>query len=207
MTALLSNPIAATYARSVSQNAEPGNEEAALAVRIRDASPARDLQAEERFCRRFAPRIRLFGLKRLRSEAAAADLVQDVLVLVLDKLRAGAVREPGQIASYVFGVARQLAIDTRRNTERRSRLVDTFALDLTPAEESSSPYEDVERLRDCLARLAERERAVLVMTFYDDCPADRLGSQLGISPGNVRVIRHRGLERLRACVQGKEPAP
>jgi RNA polymerase sigma-70 factor (ECF subfamily) len=207
MSALLSPPTGTTYARAVPQPVEPANDDAELTRRILGASPARDLQAEEHFCRRFGPRIRLFGLKRLRSDAAAADLAQDVLILVLDKLRAGAVREPAQIASFVFGVARQLVIDTRRNTERRSRLVDTFALDLEPAEDSDSPAEDAERLRHCLGRLAERERAVLVMTFYDDCPADRLGSQLGISPGNVRVIRHRGIERLRACVQGKEPAP
>ena len=79
--------------------------------------PQRALPTPRRyFCRRFAPRIRLFGLKRLRSEAAAADLVQDVLMLVLQKLRAGAVREPERIASFVLGTARQLVIDTRRNS-------------------------------------------------------------------------------------------
>ena len=195
----------AAYSLAVEQIAEIP-EEAVLARRIIAAAPAREPDAEERFCRRFAPRIRLFGLKRLRSDAAAADLVQDVLILVLDKLRAGAVREPDQVASFVFGIARQLVIDGRRNTDRRARLLDTFALDATPADDAASPVPepdaDAERVRHCLQLLAERERAVLVMTFYDDCPADRLGEQLGLTAGNVRVIRHRGIERLRKCVQG-----
>ena len=178
------------------------SEDIALASRILAASPARDPAAEEQFCRRFAPRIRLFGLKRLRDTAAAADLVQDVLILVLDKLRHGAIREPDQIASYVLGTARQLVIDSRRNIGRRTRLLDTFAQDLEPAEESAGHTFDTDRLAHCLQRLAERERAVLVMTFYDDCPADELGVRLGLSPGHVRVIRHRGIERLRDCVQG-----
>ena len=55
----------------------------------------------------------------------------------------------------------------------------------------------------CLERLSERERTVLVMTFYDDMPAEALARELGLSPANVRVIRHRGLERLRACVTGE----
>ncbi len=183
------------------QQPADATDDIALARRILAASPAREPRAEEQFCRRFAPRIRLFGLKRLRDPAAAADLVQDVLILVLDKLRAGEVREPEQIASFVFGAARQLVIDSKRNTGRRTRLLDTFAQDLEPAEEAATHTLDTSRLALCLRRLAERERAVLVMTFYDDCPADELGARLGLSPGNVRVIRHRGIERLRDCVE------
>ena len=192
----------AAYALEVHQSTDASSEEAALAQRIHAAGPARDVVAEERFCHRFAPRIRLFGLKRLRSDAAAADLVQDVLILVLDKLRAGAVREPARIASFVFGIARQLVIDGRRNADRRARLLDTFSLDAGPAADAAEPAFDTDRLRHCLQLLAERERAVLVMTFYDDCPADQLAEQLGLSAGTVRVIRHRGIERLRQCVQG-----
>jgi RNA polymerase sigma-70 factor (ECF subfamily) len=189
------------YAFAMQQPLGNIEDEITLARRIAAAAPVRDVVAEERFCRRFGPRIRLFGLKRLRNDAAAADLAQDVLMLVLDKLRAGAVRDLDQIASFVFGTARQCAIDSRRNTDRRSRLLDTFSIDLEPAEESPAPAPDTERLRHCLQLLAERERAVLIMTFYDDCPADRLGAQLGLTAGNVRVIRHRGIEKLRKCVQ------
>jgi RNA polymerase sigma-70 factor (ECF subfamily) len=41
---------------------------------------------------------------------------------------------------------------------------------------------------------------VLVLTFYDEQPSDAVGAQLGLSAGNVRVIRHRGLDKLRRCV-------
>jgi RNA polymerase sigma-70 factor (ECF subfamily) len=44
---------------------------------------------------------------------------------------------------------------------------------------------------------------VLVMTFYDDCPAELLGTQMGLSAANVRVIRHRGLKHLRDCMEGE----
>jgi RNA polymerase sigma-70 factor (ECF subfamily) len=55
---------------------------------------------------------------------------------------------------------------------------------------------------DCLDRLPERERAVLVMSFYDDQPSETVGERLGLSAGNVRVIRHRGIDKLRRCVDG-----
>jgi RNA polymerase sigma-70 factor, ECF subfamily len=40
------------------------------------------------------------------------------------------------------------------------------------------------------------------MTFYDDAPADAIAGRIGVSAGNVRVIRHRGLDKLRRCVDG-----
>jgi len=42
--------------------------------------------------------------------------------------------------------------------------------------------------------------ALVVMTFFDDQPSEAVGQQLGCSAGNVRVIRHRGIDKLRRCV-------
>ena len=69
--------------------------------------------------------------------------------------------------------------------------------------EAAEPI-DTGRLKLCLAALPERERAVLLMTFYDDRPADAVATELELSAGNVRVIRHRGLERLRVCMTSAE---
>jgi len=178
----------------------PFDIDADLARRI----SAGDSQAEAPFCGRFAPRIRLFGLKRLRSDAAAADLVQDVLIMALQKLRAGAVREPEHIASFMLGTARQMMLDSMRNSGRRERILSEYPIDLIPAEEPAVEGASDGRLQHCLQALPERERTVLVMTFYDDCPADALGTQLGVSSGNVRVIRHRGLQHLRDCLENAE---
>jgi RNA polymerase sigma-70 factor (ECF subfamily) len=191
------------YALPVQNLDEEPDDDASLARRIAASRPRGDPDAEAEFCRRFAPRIRLFGRKWMRSDAAAADLVQDVLLMALQKLRAGAVHNPARIASFMLGTARQMVLDTRRNRGRRERLLGTFPLDLIPAEEPTTDAAP-ERLRHCLQALPERERAVLVMTFYDDCPADTLGKQLGINAGHVRVIRHRGLEHLRSCMEAED---
>jgi RNA polymerase sigma-70 factor (ECF subfamily) len=179
----------------------PGAEDdAALARRIIGCAPGRDTAAEAELCRRLGPRIRLYGLKHLRDKASAADLMQDVLLMVLQKLREGAVREPEHVASFVLGAARQMVVDGRRSGARRNRILEAFPIDLTPDEQAPEPL-DTGRLGDCLGALPERERAVLIMTFYDDRPADAVAADLGLSSaGNVRVIRHRGLERLRGCM-------
>jgi len=186
------------YAPPVQDMADTDEDDASLARRI----AASDTRAEAEFCRRFAPRIRLFGRKWLRSDAAAADLVQDVLLMALQKLRAGAVHNPERVASFMLGTARQMMLDTRRSSGRRERILDAFPLDLLPIEEPTTDAAP-ERLQHCLQALPERERAVLVMTFYDDWPAETLGQQLGLNAGHVRVIRHRGLEHLRSCMEAE----
>jgi len=189
------------YAPRMSLAAIEADDDAALARRIIARAPARDAAAEQELCRRLGPRIRLYGLKHLRSEAAAADLMQDVLIMLLTKLRDGGIREPERVASFALGTARQAVIDQRRGGRRRTQILEAFPLDLTPQDEQPDEPIDAARLAGCLQALPERERSVLVMTFYDDRPADAVAAQLNLSAGNVRVIRHRGLERLRGCME------
>lgn len=114
-----------------------------------------------------------------------------------------AIRDPGEIVSFVLGTSRQLVIDLRRGQARRDRLLQTYADDVPAADPSSAPALDHARLRDCLERLAERDRSVLVLSFYDERPARSVGTELGLSEANVRVIRHRALQRLRDCVEAR----
>jgi RNA polymerase sigma-70 factor (ECF subfamily) len=65
---------------------------------------------------------------------------------------------------------------------------------------------DVPRVVSCLRGLAERDRLVVLLTFYAEREAPRIAQDLGVSPGAVRAIRHRALARLRDCVLGRSGA-
>jgi RNA polymerase sigma-70 factor (ECF subfamily) len=175
--------------------------DASLARRIMAAAGARDLAAEQELCRRLSPRIRLYGLGHLRDRASADDLVQEALMIILQRLRDGAVNEPDKVVSFVFGTCRQLVIDQRRGGARRARILSTFASDLAPAIVDQGPPIPERRLQKCLEQLAERERTVALMTFYDDSTAEEIARELGLSTGNVRIIRRRGVEKLRRCIE------
>ncbi len=180
---------------------ETGSDDATLARRVCEAEPGTDAEAEAELCRRLAPRVRLYGLRHLGNEAAAVDLMQQAMLLMVERLRAGALREPERLASFVFGICRMLVLDLRRGHARHERLLETYGGALLPPE-APPPVFDHERLAHCLECLPERERTVLLLTFYDEMPAAALANELKLSQANVRVIRHRGLERLRACVTG-----
>ena len=53
-------------------------------------------------------------------------------------------------------------------------------------------------------RYADARRKRVLMTSYEDRQADEVAGLLGLNAGNVRVIRHRALRRLRDCVTGVE---
>jgi RNA polymerase sigma-70 factor (ECF subfamily) len=95
-----------------------------------------------------------------------------------------------------------VVLDLRRGHARRERLLETYGEVLLPPA-APPPNPDHKRLAHCLETLPERERTVLLLTFYDDMPAETLARELDLSPANVRVIRHRGLARLRGCVTGE----
>jgi RNA polymerase sigma-70 factor (ECF subfamily) len=165
-----------------------------------------DLQAERELCRRFAPRIRLYGLRHLRDPSAAGDLVQEVLLDVLERLREGALREPDRLASFVLGACRLSVSSRRRGAARRDALLERFGSDLSPGE-AERPRLDLEKLDRCLDGLPSRERAVLQLTFYADRSGEEIATELELSTGNVRVVRHRALARLRDCMGVGEVAP
>ena len=175
--------------------------EARAARRIADAAPGVARDAEAELYRLLAPRARRYGLRHLRDAHAASDLMQHVMALTIEQLRSGALREPERVLSFVLGACRMTVIDQRRGERRREDLLQRYADDVPSlADLHVAPRLDHQRVADCLERLPERERSVLVLTFYDEQPSEVVGRQLGLSAANVRVIRHRGIDKLRRCV-------
>jgi RNA polymerase sigma-70 factor (ECF subfamily) len=99
-------------------------------------------------------------------------------------------------------MARMVVLEIRRGTRRRDTLLQIYGDTPEAIEAPERLALDAERLAACLDALAERERTVVALTFFADKPGDEVGRHLGISAGNVRVIRHRAIARLRECMGG-----
>jgi RNA polymerase sigma-70 factor, ECF subfamily len=155
--------------------------------------------AETELYRRFAPRVRLYGLRHLHDEDAARDLMQQALLLTIEKLRAGAVRDMDMIGSFILGASRMLAVNLKRRDRRREALLDAFPTD-HPAISAAPVVMNEDDLEGCMSTLPERERTIVLLTFYGDRSSREIAQTLGISEGNVRVIRSRAIDRLRSCL-------
>lgn len=173
-----------------------------LARRIAGGAPGSTDAEEAELYRRFAPRVRLYGRRHLRNESDADDLAQEVLLVTIERLHAGDVRQPEGIGSFILGTSRMMALAERRTGRRRDALTARFMARVVETPPPSMAALDAPRVAACLRALAERDRLVVLLTFYADREAPRIAEDLGVSPGAVRAIRHRAMARLRDCVLG-----
>ena len=176
--------------------------DAELAERVAGGAPGGVAEAE--LCRRFAPRIRLYGLRHLRDEDRARDLVQSVLVAVLEAVRARRVEDPSRLDRFVLGTSRHLALRAR-DAAARAEPMDTTALDVASVTPETDPV-DVRALLRCMSMLEPRAQAILHMSFYREKSADEIAGVLETTAGNVRVVRHRAMAQLRRCLDGPNEA-
>lgn len=162
--------------------------------------------AEAALCRRYAPRVRLYGLKHLRDEERARELTQIVLLGVLEAARAKRIEDPDRLERFVLGTCRNSVARLRQQAARVSLVSDATLAEL---QLPVLPELRVETtgLWTCLAALEERARRILMLSFMEERSADAIAVTLATSSGNVRVIRHRALAAVRKCLDAREAAP
>ena len=159
---------------------------------------------EAELCRRFAPRVQLYGLRHLRDEDRARDLVQAVLLALVEAVRTARIAEPEHVDRFVLGTCRNV-VARMRDGEARAVLRDPAEMEIAGATPTFDRL-DAAALYRCLVKLDGRSRVVVQMCFHDDASADEIGAQLGTTAGNVRVLRHRAIAQLRRCLDRSEEA-
>ncbi|GAB3408392.1 hypothetical protein GCM10027515_25620 [Schumannella luteola] len=123
----------------------------------------------------------------------AADLVQDALVKTFGRLRNGYTVDNAE--PYVRRAIMTLWLDRAR---RASRWRAIAPLEYRP-DETPAPSGGVDARLDLhreLERLSPRERACLVLRYYDDLKVDDIAATLRISPGTVKRYLSDGLAKM-----------
>jgi RNA polymerase sigma-70 factor (sigma-E family) len=125
----------------------------------------------------------------------AEDLVQECLSKVAR--RWPRVRGMAQPRAYARRILVNLALDDARGRARRRGELDATAVVDEPARDLLVGLETRAELIDALARLTPRQRAVLVLRYFNDLTEAQTAEVLGCSPGTVKSNTSRGLARLR----------
>lgn len=125
----------------------------------------------------------------------AEDVVQTALLKSFFATRR---RRPEQPEAYVRTAIVRANLARFRRRRVVEHLVDVVP-DAAPARElPASRLEEVERLRDRLAALTPRQRAVVVLRYVEDWPEAQVAQVLGVRVGTVKTLASRGLAVLRA---------
>jgi RNA polymerase sigma-70 factor (sigma-E family) len=126
----------------------------------------------------------------------AEDLVQECLLKVAR--RWPRVRRMGQPMAYARRVLINLAVDGSERRSRRHVELDTaHALADDPAQDTLADLDTRDELLAALAGLTARQRAVLVLRYFNDLTETDVAELLGCSTGTVKSNASRGLARLR----------
>jgi RNA polymerase sigma-70 factor (sigma-E family) len=125
----------------------------------------------------------------------AEDIAQDAFVRVSGRLTH--LREGGAFDAYL----RRAVVNLAKNHFRR-RAVERAYLERTRPEAATAghehPYVEREATMAALARLPQRQRAAIVLRFYEDLPEDAIAEILRCRNGTVRSLVTRGVQALRA---------
>jgi RNA polymerase sigma-70 factor (ECF subfamily) len=134
----------------------------------------------------------------------ALDVVQETFLRVHEK--AALFREGYGLQSWVLQVAKNICIDYyRKNYKKRKELESGRSLDeLNPAAEAEpNPGEASDMrhiLRQCVDRLARRQKMIFVMRHYQELRNEEIAKALGISLGTVKSLHFKAVRNLRSML-------
>ena len=163
-------------------------------------SPAEDaairLLYEQHAAPLLAYALRLTAGDRGRAE----DIVQETLLRAWRHPQA-LDPERGPVRSWLFTVARNVAVDAHRARRARPHEVGDEALGVVPAVDEIEHALDSWLLSDALATLSPDHRTVLLETYYRGRSVAEAASVLGVPPGTVKSRTFYALRALRLALQ------
>jgi RNA polymerase sigma-70 factor (ECF subfamily) len=105
----------------------------------------------------------------------------------------------GSERAWLFGIARNAALDELRRRRRNTVLFDEAPPQVDRHEESEGVLRRV-TVRAALARLAPRERELIALKFHAGLSNSEIARVLGVSESNAGTLLHRTITKLRkAC--------
>ncbi len=166
------------------------------------------------------PVLLRYAILQLRNEAQAQDVVQDTLMVALEKPQSFAGRS--QLQTWLVGILKHKIIDQSRKGKREVQL-DTRTDDndfesfekLIYAQDGhltskppawASPEGTLQEkqffavLEACVSKLPAQQGRVFMMREWLELPTDEICKELDITATNLWVVLHRARARLQECL-------
>lgn len=186
-------------------------------------SDARDEQAMERLARgdlgaleelhqRYARPIYSLAIRILGDERDAEEVLQDVLERAW-RHAPSFDRQRGRVATWLLSMTHHVAIDVLRKRQRRPQAADSetaekagrLLADPAPdAADQALHNEQAELIRAALRELPEAQKKAIELAYFKELSHLEIAALLGDPLGTVKTRIRRGMERLKAVLQGTQ---
>jgi len=157
----------------------------------------------EALYRRTLPRVYAYVAALLHDRATA----EDVTALTYERAyrkRRGFSALRGTREAWIFGIARNAALDELRRRKRQAKL------EVEPGDLAAPAIDDLadltvkrETVRAALATLDARERELVALKFMAGLSNSEIARVIGVSESNVGTRLHRTVNKLREACDGR----
>jgi RNA polymerase sigma factor (sigma-70 family) len=180
----------------------------ALVIRVRRGDP----EAFAGLIRRYERVALSVAYSVLSNADSAGDVVQDAFVRAWERL--GDLKEPARFATWLCGIARNLAIDVRRRGKHMKLVSDADALDAAASASDRfypDPLDEMDRreqqaqVAEALQSLDEVTRPAVILRYYDGLSSKQIGEILQMSPAAVDMRLSRARQQLKTILEQKRP--
>lgn len=156
----------------------------------------------------YFPRVYRYILARTGNSYDAEDLTTEVFMKVLEAIERFEWRE-APFSAWLFRIAHNAVISQRRKDGARGR---SAPLNEGLAQDSRGPDELVENrlalneIMDAAQKLPEAQRQVIALRFGAGLSVAETARAMNKGEGNVKVIQHKAIAKLREMVRPKPKA-
>lgn len=163
-------------------------------------STHRDRHAFGQLFDHFAPRIQSYMRRLGADQAAAEDLVQDVMLTVwrraeqFDPSRAG-------VSTWIFAIARNKRIDVIRRERRPAVDLEDPAMVPDPepdADTTVNNRQESAQLRSAIAELPSEQAQLLRLAYFEDKSHSDIAAELDLPLGTVKSRIRLAMNKLRS---------
>jgi RNA polymerase sigma-70 factor, ECF subfamily len=174
-----------------------------------EAAQAGDLTALGSLYDTHINQVYRYALARLGNVHDAEDVAEEIMLKMLGGLPAYQWRKV-PFAAWLMRIARNEVVTFTRRNGRRAHDTE-LPEDLVDRRGQNDPAETTERtmaledLRKAVELLPEAQREVIILRFASGLSVADTAKALGKQENNVKVLQHKGMQRLQALMTPKYP--
>jgi RNA polymerase sigma-70 factor (ECF subfamily) len=172
-----------------------------------DAARVGDEGAIAELYNKYFPRVYRYMLVRTGNVGDAEDLTEEVFIRVLDALERFEWRQV-PFSAWLFRIAHNAIVSHQRRDGARGRLSPlspSLPVNTQGPEEAVEARLALDEVMEATRNLPEAQRKVIALRFGAGLSVAETARALGKSGGNVKVIQHKAIVKLRELLVEKRP--
>lgn len=164
-----------------------------------------EVMSFEDFYKKYYTKVFMFVKQHVTNVQDAEDLT-DTIFIAAYKVYDTYDPEKAQLSTWIFCIAnnrlKNYYRDRKEPGESIDEMFDTVELSTEGEIEHAAELEELRgAIADALEELEERERKIVIMSYFQNMNANEIAEELDLTPANVRKILSRTLKKLRPYLE------